>query len=434
MKKHVLFVSYVFPPIGGAGVQRIIKFVKYLGEFDWQTSVVTVANPSVPLNDNSLLADIPQAVEVFKTKTFEPGYQFKAEAVSEKSETTGKVSFSTKLKSFVKNIARLILLPDPQVLWWPSTSFFLYKYLKNNKVDVIFSSGPPFSNLVLAVFWGKIFKIPVVSDFRDEWSFSRNNWENLPKFKIIKWIDKRLEKFVVKNSAYITVASPAYERTMRNNYRIDNCITITNGYDRDDFDLNEQLTVDLEEGKINLVYSGTVWSATTLQPFIQALENVIETQPELKDEIRLNVIGRVVPEEEHYFEPLVKMGVIRMLGYIDHDLLVQSIKVADILLLSLAEIDGSEKIIPGKIFEYMMCNAPVISTVPAGACSDIISKIKGFYVATPFDRKQIENHILQAVKEVQSGNVYQKEGISNYSRKNLTDQLASVLASAIRKH
>lgn len=432
MKKHVLFVSYVFPPIGGAGVQRIIKFVKFLGDYDWKTTVVTVANPSVPLNDTSLLGDVPQTVEVHKTKTLEPGYQFKAGDISKNTDSSAKVSLSGRLKSVLKNVARLVLLPDPQVLWWPHTSIFLYKYLKNNKVDVIFSSGPPFSNLVLAVFWGRIFKIPVVSDFRDEWTFSRNNWENLPKFKIIKWFDRLLEKYVVKHSAFITVASPEYERTMRQNYQIENCMTITNGYDEDDFVPNEKLKVDLVKGKVNIVYSGTVWGATSLQPFVKALENVLEAKPELREKISFSVIGRVVPEEEFYFEPLKKSGIIRMLGYIDHDLLVQSIMAADILVLSLAESEGAEKIIPGKIFEYMMCKAPVISMIPEGACSEIISKIQGFHVSAPSDISQIEKHIMQAVKGVEAGNDYQKKGIVPFNRRNLTEQLGSVLTSVVK--
>ena len=340
--KKVLIISYVFPPTGGAGVQRISKFVKNLVKFDWSVSILTAQNPSVPTSDDSLLSDIPENIQIYKSRTLEPSYRYKA-GFKENTKQSG--SILAKSKKAIKNCIQAILLPDPQILWWPLSSIPLIKIILKNKIDVIFVSGPPFSTLLFAVFWGKLMKIPVVSDFRDEWAFSRDTWEHLPKLNFIKRLDKMFEKYVIKNSTYITTASPYYEKDIKGDYRIKNCTTITNGFDRDDFKFKENVNsaFSIDKNKINFVYSGTVWGATSLYPFIKSLENLIARDPTLLNKIRLFVIGRVVPEEANYLRQVSEIGIATLLGYIDHDLLIQYISSADILLLSLANLRGLRK-------------------------------------------------------------------------------------------
>ncbi|RJP77256.1 MAG: glycosyltransferase [Desulfobacteraceae bacterium] len=431
--KKVLIISYVFPPTGGAGVQRISKFVKNLVKFDWTISVLTALNPSVPTSDDSLLSDIPESIQIYRSRTLEPKYTFKSGFKKNVQESGG---FFGKLKEIIKTLIKAALLPDPQVLWWPLSSISLFQIILKNKIDVIFVSGPPFSALLFAVFWGKLFKIPVVSDFRDEWTFSRNTWEHLPKLNFIRHLDRKFEKYVVKNSIYITVASPFYEKDIKKNYGIKNCETITNGFDREDFKFNKNFDHDflIDENKINFVYSGTVWSATSLCPFIKALENLIAQEPALTRKIQLLVIGRVVPEEEYYFRHVSKLGIVKLLGYIDHDLLIQYISSADILLLSLANLHGSEKIIPGKIFEYMMCKAPVLSMIPNGACSEIISKIKGFYIVDPDNIDTIEKIISDFAARPKKSLPVNKTGIEYFSRYYLTKQLSHILDVSAGHH
>ncbi len=420
--KKALFVSYVFPPIGGAGVQRIIKFVKYLPSFGWTPVVVTVANPSVPILDNSFEKDIPEGIEIIKTKTLEPSYQVK---IATNSSQIVNRSVIGVLKSYLKKLARLILLPDPQVLWWPFTIVKLYQYLRCNKVDVIFSSGPPFSTLVMAVFIGKRFHIPVVTDFRDEWSFSRNNWENLPKFNFIKMIDSKLEKYVITNSDVVTVASPGYQKAFNQKYPGKEICTITNGFDWDDFTEFQKSGCERETGAINIVYAGTVWSATSLRPFVAGLERALAGNPHLQTAVKFTVIGRIVPEEEEYLINFPYQDVVQLVGYIDHTEVIDWLKRADILILSLSASVGADKIIPGKIFEYMVSRAAVLAIVPDGECASIANSITGFYVVDPNDIVAITEQIISLCDAAFEVGLTEKSGIENFDRRVLTSKLAN---------
>jgi glycosyltransferase involved in cell wall biosynthesis len=430
-KKRVLIIAYNFPPVGGAGVQRVSKFVKYLVRFNWESEVVTTANPSVPLKDDGLLSEIPDGVRVHRTKTLEPSYVLKTNMASADASSASVVS---RLKRIVTSVVRFFLIPDPQILWWPHTAITLFKLLKSRTYNVIFASGPPFSSLVLSVFLGRFFGVPVVVDFRDEWSFSRNNWENSTKSAFVKWFDRVMEKWVVKNANAITVASPAYRTSFMAEYQkldTEKIHVITNGYDPDDFVVSEHNGVEPDQEKrfFNFVYTGTVWKATSLKPFVQALEALLEERPELRNRIRVRVYGRVVGEEAICMEPLRLDGVISLFGYVDHKEVVREMQAADCLLLTLADLHGSDKIIPGKTFEFMVGKPSVLAIVPPGECSAIISSIPGFFVVHPNDDSSLKMKICE-LATMTNGNL-EKSSSPDYSRIVLTEHLANVLSAVI---
>ena len=232
--KHVLFVAYGFPPVGGAGVQRTVKFVKYLKAFGWQPSILTVKNPSVPIYDPKQIADIPRECKIFRAKTLEPSYSLKNNFLS-KQYTSG---LSKSIKRILRFTQSIVLLPDPQILWWPLLIFSLIRILRSEKVECIFVSAPPFSSLVPVTLLGKLFDVPVVADYRDDWSFSRSNIENAVKTLFARMVDDRLERFVILNCDALTVATRSYAENILRKFpstRREKCYVITNGYDSSDF-------------------------------------------------------------------------------------------------------------------------------------------------------------------------------------------------------
>lgn len=426
--KKVLVASYTFPPVGGAGVQRVSKFVKYLRQFGWEPEVLTTLNPSVPLIDEGLLSDIPDDVVIHRTKTLEPSYSFKAKLSSASRQ---KPSALSRLKGALKSLVRVFLTPDPQILWWPHTSVALYKLLKTKKYEVVFSSGPPFSSLVLAVFWGARFGVPVVVDFRDEWSFSRNNWENAPKYDFLKWFDRKLERYVLRRAGAVTVASPAYKASFLLAYpwlEKNKIHVITNGYDPADFLLKTPLDRKEDGGRhFSFLYSGTVWKATSLAPFVGALSELLHERPILRDIVRVKVLGRVVVDEEEFLKDLVAQGVLVCPGYVKHVEVVQEMHVADCLLLTLADLPGSEKIIPGKTFEYMAVKAPVLGIIPQGVCADMIRDLPGCIIVEPCDVDKIKRKIIDLISyNIKHEN---KDVFVEFSREKLTERLTKVFNS-----
>jgi hypothetical protein len=183
--KRVLVVTYNFPPVGGAGVQRVTKFVKYLPQFGWEPTVLTAENPSVPVLDDSLLADIPPQTAVIKARTLEPGYALKrivsasnteswnvTRSVSEGAKETQDVTPSLTLRVTLASVAKralrgatnLLLQPDPQVLWNPQAIEVGLRVLSQQKHDAIFVTAPPFSSFLIGAELARRTGLPLVHD------------------------------------------------------------------------------------------------------------------------------------------------------------------------------------------------------------------------------------------------------------------------------
>jgi len=419
--KKVLMVAYSFPPVGGAGVQRPIKFVKYLREFGWEPVVLTVKNPSVPVVDESLLKDIPEGVKIYKARTFEPSYQTK------KGYTDSKKGLLSPVKSIVKKLVANLLLPDVQVLWWPALTMKLVSIIRYEKPDCLFVTAPPFSSFVPVVLIGRLFRVPVVVDFRDEWSFSRQNWENAQKNIFSNFIDVVMERTVVMNTTAITVASPYYQTSLEKQYpfALHKVHTITNGYDPDDFvDVDFSKSNKLDSDYFTIVYTGTIWRATSLEPFLRGVSELVETAPDIIAKIKLRIIGRIVEEEINILESLRELISVETVDYLPHEKIFPEMTSADLLLLTLSDLPGAEKIIPGKTFEYLAAKKSILAVIPSGVTSELIEDETNVFIVDPSNHGRISEILIKIVGNNMIGST--REGIEKYSRSNLTIKLCDV--------
>ena len=207
MKKSVLFISYLFPPVGGAGVQRATKFVKYLSEFGWQPTVLTVENPSVPLIDETLVKEIPAATEIIKARTYEPGYKAKQAVSSATVSQSQSFSIARRIKWLVRKVANSILQPDSQILWFPQARRKANQVIANKKFDAIIATAPPFSSLVLGAYLARKHNIPLALDYRDEWEISNQVWENKSMGGFSGFIQMKMQNFAIRQASSIIATS-----------------------------------------------------------------------------------------------------------------------------------------------------------------------------------------------------------------------------------
>src|SRR5690606_3349124 len=201
-RRRVLLVSYHFPPVGGAGVQRPAKFVRYLPEFGWDVTVLQAANPSVPLLDHSLLDDLPPETVTIKARTLEPGYAAKA-AAGAGTSAGGKPGLGARVKRLIRSGASLALQPDPQILWYPAARRAGLKVLREKRHDAIIATAPSYSNLLLGSTLHRRSGLPLLADYRDEWDLSSAYLENAPRDPISWRVQGVMQRRVLRDAAAV---------------------------------------------------------------------------------------------------------------------------------------------------------------------------------------------------------------------------------------
>ncbi|QDV18624.1 hypothetical protein Pan153_32830 [Gimesia panareensis] len=382
-RKRLLLVSYHFPPVGGAGVQRPVKFVKYLKQFGWDVSVLMAANPSVPVFDNSLLVDIPEGTHLEKARTWEPDYALKKN-MAQKHDGPRKTSLLSPLKSTCKKAVKagagLLLQPDAQILWYPNALKAGKQLLKRMPHDAILATAPPYSNLILASKLKRLFHLPLISDFRDEWDLSSKYLENHQKDHLSDLIQTRLQKKVMRHSDAIVATTKASTQRLLDRAEqfgaapVGQCIY--NGFDPDDFDTPTDVSrpYSPENGRrFRIVYTGTLWNLTTIQPLVRAIEAVHQSQPALLKHLELQVIGRKTPEQRELLQRLDQTDCTLILeDYCAHHEALKKMAAADALCLLLSDVEGADRVAPAKLFEYLAIQKEILSITPAGETADIL--------------------------------------------------------------
>ncbi len=236
--RKVLIITYYWPPSGGAGVQRWLKFSKYLHEYGWEPIIYTPENPEAPSQDFTLLKEIPKGITIIKTPIWEP-YEFYKKLVGMKKGEKVNAGFLNEKKKpalaegFSTWIRGNFFIPDARKFWIKPSVKYLNNYLKQNPVDAIISTGPPHSMHLIALGVKKKLNIPWLADFRDPWT----DIDFYHHLRLTKWADKkhkRLELSVLKNADIVTTVSNNWGKDLEKIYsrKVD---IVTNGFDPEDF-------------------------------------------------------------------------------------------------------------------------------------------------------------------------------------------------------
>ena len=390
--KRVLVVTYNFPPVGGAGVQRVTKFVKYLPQFGWEPTVLTTENPSVPVFDESLLADIPPQTVVVKARTLEPGYALKRLVSNNVTRSVSEGANSASIVSSVKSLAKralrgtanLLLQPDPQVLWNSQAIEAGLRVLGQQKHDAIFVTAPPFSSLLIGAELARRTGLPLVLDYRDEWSISNSYLEN----KRLGWLSRTWQQhqqsLVVRAAAALIATTRHSAESLQEVARAASShplVThIYNGFDAEDFHdgippLPDSMMDSASDATqpYKLAYIGTLWNLTSVEPVIRAVRQLAEQSPDLASQLELHFVGRRTAEQDEWLDQLSSLPcrVVRQ-AYLDHDAALRLMRSADGLCLLLSDLPEAGRVVPAKMFEYLAVRRPIFAIVPPGEVSSLL--------------------------------------------------------------
>jgi glycosyltransferase involved in cell wall biosynthesis len=439
--KRVLFVSYLFPPTGGVGVHRVSKFVKYLPEFGWSSSVLTVSNPSVPLVDESLIRDIPAGTLIRRAKTYEPGYAIKNSVAGGGHARKGNPVFRFA-KSCVRKMANAVLQPDPQILWHPQAYRAGLKLLEEVPHDAIIATGPPFSSLILGARLSRKTGLPLILDYRDEWDISNAYWENKGHGPISNWIQTCQQSYAVRAADLLLATTPSSARAVasfarQHGSRADSAF-IYNGFDPDDYPKSpapQPRIVNGERRRFRLAFIGTLWNLNSIEPVVQGILQLNREHPELAAEMELLLAGRRTPDQEELLTQLDQTSIeITKLPFVSHDEAIQLMQSADMLLMINSDLPKTQRIINAKTFEYMAARRPMMVVAPPGDVWDVVRDLPGTLLCPPGNIHGIADALAMAIERYRCGQddhdaVWE---IQRFERRNLTGQLAGLLDRVIQ--
>lgn len=427
-QKKILIITYYWPPAGGPGVQRWLKFAKYLPEFGWKPIIYTPENPSYPLLDESLMKDVPEDLEIVRTKIWEP-YQL-AEKLNKSNkkfkagqfDVGNNQSWKSKLSIWVRGN---FFIPDARVFWVNPSTQFLEQYLKINNIKTIVTSGPPHSMHLIGLNLKKKFPdLKWIADFRDPWT-EISYYKHL---KLTNRSDKKhrhLESEVFKNADITLATSYTDAENFRKNGA--NAFCITNGFD--ETDASTSLSMTGKVSKFTLSYIGVLEQLRNPENLWKALDNLVKTNADFAENFNLKFVGRIDDKILEVIEKSSLKDHIQNLGYVSHDKAVDEMAKSSLLLITNFPNESSKGIIPGKIFEYLATGKQIISFGPNEAdVAKILDETKAGKHFSYNDSKEIEDFILEKFELWKNGNLLENtQNIEQFSRRNLTKQLSEIL-------
>nr|HID59545.1 glycosyltransferase [Desulfobacterales bacterium] len=433
--KKVLMIAYIFPPMGGGGAIRTVKFAKYLPLFGWKPIVLTVMQGEAEYLDWDFYQEIRDRVSVYKTRTIDLPliYNQIRSNITENQQTRilgGRIDAVLDIfKSFVN---RWCLIPDSRIGWLPFAVLKGLRVIEKRSIDCIYSTGGPWTDHLIGFFLKTYTGKPWVSDFRDFWT-QDPNLRSMPTVR--QRIEKYMERKVIECADRVISVNKAIGDYFLQTYHVDEkkLVTISNGYDQEDL-------ANLSKGKENkslfhIVYTGSVNAHRTPVYLLRALRQAINHYPDLKQKIRVSFIGTADEISLKEVEMLELGENVMFLGCRSHKEAISYLFKANMLLLlsytgEYAEVNANVHL-TGKIFEYLATGIPIFALAKRqSAIAKIVQQTRSGVVIEPENVKQIENALYDCYLKWHKGYLSIDPDwslIRTFDRKELTRKLAATM-------
>ena len=426
--KRVLVIAYYWPPSGGSGVQRWVKFCKYLPQEGWQPVVFAPENADYPSLDPSLEADLPKDLEVLRGRIWEP-YAAYRKLLGGKNASTQVTEISSGKKTWKQRLSLWIranlFVPDPRVGWVKPSVKTLKAYLTEHPVDVIVTTGPPHSVHLIGLQLHKALGTPWIPDFRDPWSrmyylkylpMTEKTWNKL----------RRQEQTVLDSCSTVLTCTPLVQEEFQAQTHTP-VACITNGFDEADF---AERLLPRWDGHFNITHTGLFAADGNPLALWKVLGILAASEPGFREDLRIRLVGKV---DKEILESIKAAGLsanVVALGPQNHATAILEQRAATILLLPMRNDAQYRPILPGKLFEYLAARRPILGIGQEdGAMARVLFSAKAGITADWEDTAPMRAFLANAWRQHCEGGVPATNGdISPYTRRNLTHSLAQLLS------
>ncbi len=431
--KKVLILTYYWPPSGGAGVQRWLKFTKYLKTYGWEPIIYTAENGEIPVVDLSLLKDVPEELTILKTPIWEP-YQLYKRFIGRKKDDKINASFLSENKKagLSEKISIWIrgnfFIPDARKFWIKPSINYLKNYIIKNNIEYIISSGPPHSMHLIALgLKNKFTSLKWVADFRDPWT----NIDFYDKLMLTKRSNNkhhRQELNVLTTADIILSIGKGMSDEFLNIYQksggknINKFKVISNGFDADDIK-----TIDIvKDKKFSIAHIGTLVKDRNPIVLWKVLKKLTDTRDDFRSQLEIKLVGKVDIFVKEQLENYGLINFVKKIEYLPHSEVIIEQQKSKVLLLLINNTKNAKDILTGKFFEYMASGSPILAIGPIdGELADIIKQTQTGLISNFDDEITLEKNILNLFvnQSIQTNG----EEVIKYSREELTKKLCELL-------
>lgn len=431
--KKVLILTYYWPPSGGIGVQRWLQFSKNLPDYGWKPIIFTAKNANYPIVDEKLLTEVPENIEILRVRVPEPNNlvslikksKNKSRSIYKLQQQSG--AESSTLKRLLWTIRGNFFIPDARMFWINKSYRYLNKYLIDNKVDAIISTGPPHSAHLIAMRIQEKHRIPWISDFRDPWtSMDYLKQMNLKKFALKK--HRKLEKAVLERSTHVMVVGRTIQNEFEKKYNIPVSL-IYNGYNST---VDESVPVNLDK-KFSIVHTGSFLHNRNCDDLWNSLAELVKSQPKFAQDLELKLVGNVAPIVATSIKNFGLSEFTTFIPHVNHATAKEIQMSAQLLLLPIDRIENAEFVLTGKLFEYLQAKRPIICIGPPhGDAADVINSCDAGTAIAFEDIARMKQVLLEKYKAFcDNNNTCNSVGIKQFSYSELTKKVVDLLNNEI---
>ncbi len=447
--RRALMVTYHFPPVGGVGVQRVLKYVTYIPRFGWEPVVIAPGNPAYGLRDASLMAALPSTLEVHRTATAEPGkLPVAAEHLVNRGRggstatATDLTSGATRGSPVLRVLRKLaigwnrvwaaLLFPDTSVAWVPFAVVAGWRAHRRKPVDAVFSTALPVSTHLAGGMLSGLIGRPWVADFRDPWL--DNPLMGRPA-RPKRWLGRRAERWMVRRAARVVFAMDALRDMYVARYPefAAKFVYIPNGYDRADLVGIEP--APYEPGRFHILFAGSLYRPQELDAFLAGVERLLLRRPEFRDRLRVHFVGRVNEANERTgadFAKPERLGqVVSFEGFVPRSIALARIAGADALLQLMPDSPGMEIFVGGKLLEYLAFDRPILVVMPPSEGRRLVDSL-ALGRSADVEPGSVADALERLLDDPPAPGPTDPEG--RYDRVNLARELAGVLDEAVAEH